>query len=107
MSSYQLGENPLVSCGETASFWLPSASEATAFILPDRSSITYNALSQQTVDFAARLPAKRGLVGITCDGNFRQYVAYLAALNAGRPVVLMQPEQSAESTGLSLQMLSW
>lgn len=105
MSIYQLGENRSGSNSRTASFWLPSENEATAFILPDQSCVTYRALAQQTAAFRARLPAERGLVGIACDGHFRQYVAYLAALNAGHPVVLLQPGQSAESTALSLRVL--
>jgi len=59
MSSYPIGETRPVSNDLKASFWLPNEAEATAFILPDRSSVIYRMLSQRTAAFATRLPAKR------------------------------------------------
>jgi len=84
-------------------FWEFSPSEAIAFVLPDLSSVTYAQLSTDVSEFQERLKAPKGLIGIVCDGEYLQYVAYLAALGAGCPVALMQEGQSPESTGLSLR----
>ena len=84
-------------------FWEISPSEEVAFVLPDLSAVTYAQLSADISAFQERLKAPKGLIGVLCDGEYLQYVAYLGALGAGCPVALMQEGQSPESTGLSLR----
>ncbi len=98
-----LDRNPHAGCGD--SFWNIAASDRPAFINHDESIISYERLGRDVAAFAARLAQAPGLIGIYCDGHYRQYVAYLAALNARCPVVLMQPGQRPDRTGLSLSYL--
>jgi acyl-coenzyme A synthetase/AMP-(fatty) acid ligase len=86
-------------------FWRIEPSEAVAFIKPDLEPVTYEEFHRLIEVFSARLSERKGLVGICCDGHFSQYVAYISALRCGVPAVLMQPGQTAESTGLTLGSL--
>lgn len=89
----------------TSDFWIIRKSDSPAFFLPDGSSISYRELGEDVDAFSRKLAAERGLIGIQCDGHYRQYVAYLAALNAGCPVLLLGENQTAPSTHLSLSYL--
>lgn len=80
-------------------------SDRPAFILSDGTAINYASLSDDIEAFLPRLDHGPGLIGIQCDGDYRQYVAYLAALRSKSPVLLLGPDQSAEQTGLSLSYL--
>ena len=86
-------------------FWNLAPSDHAAFIKVDGSKVSYAQLANEVTSFRERLGPQRGLIGIQCDGDFRQYVAYLAALGSGFPVVLMAANQTAESTGLTLRYL--
>lgn len=88
-----------------AEFWRLRGSGAPAFIRPDGSSISYQDLLRDVQAFSDRISRKPDLIGLRCDGHYRQYVAYLAALNSGCPVLLMGENQTANSTGLSLGYL--
>lgn len=71
--------------------------------MPDGTSITYAQLSKDVEDFAEKLTDDRGLFALLCDGSYRQYVAYLGALNAGCPVFLMFENQSLEACNIALK----
>ena len=53
-------------------------------------------------EFGARLNVGRGLFALECDGSYRQYVAYLAALNAQCPVFLCRNRDDWVSSGYGL-----
>lgn len=72
-------------------------SEAPAFYFPDGAFISYAKLCDDIDTFSKRIDWGRGPVGIQCDGHYRQYVAYLAALNAKCPVLLMGENQVAHT----------
>lgn len=63
-------------------FWKIHKSDRTAFVHPDGAIVTYQALAEDIERFSARFERGPGLVGLMCDGGYRQYVAYLAALNS-------------------------
>ncbi|MCT8329199.1 AMP-binding protein [Albidovulum sediminis] len=67
--------------------------------------LSYRELGEDVEAFASRIAGEPGPIGIRCSGHYRQYVAYLAALNASCPVLLMGQDQDAETTGLSLAHL--
>ena len=85
-------------------FWGPPTSERTAFVLPDGSSVDYAGLAADIAAFRDRLTLGNGLIGLRCSGHYRQYVAYLAALQAQCPVLLLSEDQGAH-TGLTLSYL--
>lgn len=86
-------------------FWAIESSDRPAFIYPDGTFVICGQLAEDIAAFSRRIGQRRGLIGILCDGHYRQYVSYLAALNAGCPVLLMGEGQTAEGTGLSLAYL--
>lgn len=88
-----------------ADFWKIERSAAPAFFRPDGAFISYQELGQDVAAFSDRIAQKPGPIGIRCNGHYRQYVAYLAALNSGCPVLLMGENQSADTLGLSLAHL--
>ncbi len=65
--------------------------------------ISYRQLQDEVTAFAARLGQNPGPIALLCDGSYHQYVAYLAALNAGCPVLLMGADQTPASCGLTLR----
>jgi hypothetical protein len=88
-----------------SNFWEILPSDRYVFVLADGSTVTYAQLAEDVRAFGDRLSYGRGLIGIQCNGDYRQYVMYLCALNVGCPVVLMQKGQRPELTGLSLTYL--
>lgn len=86
-------------------FWNITRSDRPAFITPDGSIVSYAKLADDIAEFVGRLEFRPGLIGIQCDGSYSQYVAYLAALNSGSPVLLLGPDHAPEQTGLSLSYL--
>lgn len=82
-------------------FWEITASAHPAFILADGTQVSYSKLAEDIAHFRDRL-GEPGLIGIECPGDYRQYVAYLAAYQAGCPVVLMPDGQGAASVNLTL-----
>jgi acyl-coenzyme A synthetase/AMP-(fatty) acid ligase/peptidoglycan/LPS O-acetylase OafA/YrhL len=88
-------------CEENA-FWKIRKSDAPAFVYPDGTFISYTQLADDMDAFSEGIDWSRGPIGIQCNGQYRQYVAYLAALNAGCPVLLMGEKQPADTTGISL-----
>lgn len=69
-------------------FWGIVPSSRIAFSGPDGLSVSYAQFCDDVAAFGARLDAGRGLVLLCCDGGYRQYVAYIAALSARCPVIL-------------------
>lgn len=84
-------------------FWKLTPSEQPAFVHSDGACISYAELAQNVDAFAERLRADRGPIALFCDGSYRQYVAYLGALNAGCPVLLMEADQSVETCSIALK----
>lgn len=88
-----------------ADFWRIARTESPAFFRPDGTFVSYRQLGEDVEAFSERIAPMPGPIGIQCNGDYRQYVAYLAALNSRCPVLLMAEDQSADKTGLSLMYL--
>lgn len=84
-------------------FWQIKRSKQPAIILPDGTSINYDQLRDQVDDFIKRIVGDPGPLAILCDGSYRQYVAYLAALNSGCPVLLMGQDQAPEKSSITVR----
>lgn len=90
---------------EETAFWNINTSDAPAFYFPDGTFVSYAALADDINVFSEGVDWALGPVGIQCNGKYGQYVAYLAALNAGCPVLLLGEKQTADTTGLSLSCI--
>ena len=64
-------------------FWRFDRSEKIAFVLQDNNLVTYEQLGSDVDKFKQNFLYGKGLFLIECDGHYRQYVAYLAALSFG------------------------
>lgn len=84
-------------------FWTVRATNRPAILRPDGTSVTYAQLAQEVADFAAQLKDDPGPIALLCDGSYPQYVAYLGALNAGCPVLLMGADHAPEASNISLK----
>jgi hypothetical protein len=82
-------------------FWEFEHPHLPAFLFPDGGIVSYSELKEDIESFAARITWDHGPFGLRCDGHYRQYVAYLAALNANCPVLLMGEKQGADTAGIS------
>lgn len=85
-------------------FWEFEKTSQPAFFLPDGDVIDYTTLSRDVGAFQNRLSGSNGLLGLKCTGQYRQYVAYIAALREGCPVVMLSADQFSQDTSLTL---SW
>jgi acyl-CoA synthetase (AMP-forming)/AMP-acid ligase II len=82
-------------------FWEFEHPHLPAFLFPDGGIVSYSELKEDIESFTARITWDHGPFGLRCDGHYRQYVAYLAALNANCPVLLMGEKQGADTAGIS------
>lgn len=76
-------------------FWDLEPSARIAFSGPDF-SVTYEEFHRDVETFRGRLDVGRGLLLLCCDNDYRQYVAYVAALSARCPVILSDAAATAE-----------
>lgn len=83
-------------------FWKIQRSNRTAFILSDLTIVDYEELAHDIESFTKRLKVGRGLIEICCDGSYRQYVAYLASLNAKCPIILKQSTPASQESPFSV-----
>ncbi|MAI80316.1 MAG: hypothetical protein CL917_15315 [Deltaproteobacteria bacterium] len=83
-------------------FWHLKPSDKPAIFLSDGSFISYSKFSDDVETLAKTFAARPGLLGLFCDGGYKQYVCYFAALNAGCPVLLLKADQKRDEIGLSL-----
>lgn len=90
---------------QTDAFWKISGSEKPAFVFPNGKIISYEELAALIDIFALDIREKPGPIGILCDGSYHQYVAYLGALNAGCPVLLLQSGSEPKKISVSLRYL--
>lgn len=76
-------------------FWDIKPSSRIAFSGPGDFAVTYAQFGKDVEEFRERLTAGRGLMLLCCDGEYRQYVAYVAALSARCPVILSDAAATA------------
>ena len=79
------------SCPEFAAT-LERWGDAPALVTEAGTAISYRDLAEKADAFAARLPADVRLLGVSVSNDVEPVAAYLGALRAGVPVVMMSGE---------------
>src|SRR2546427_11066581 len=64
-------------------------------ILTDTLALTYRELAERVDDLAVRLGTERRLLALTAANDLDSLVAYLAALVAGHPLILVPEDKPA------------
>ena len=84
-------------------FWDFKRSEEIAFFLQDGSTISYAKLGKDVDSFKEKFFCGKGIFLLECDGNYRQFVSYLAALSVGCPILLSGKDTDLNEYNLSIK----
>lgn len=84
-------------------FWNFSRNNNIAILTHDGISLTYAQLGLLVDTFKDTFFSEKGIFLLECDGHYRQFVAYLAALSAGCPVLLGGKNFARKESSLSIK----